>query len=419
MKANSGSLHNLSKVFYYLGISLLITGMMLTFIKQPVAAVPNNDLQLNLSHIMCVDGQVEIHFVLLNVPDGITPGNLTYDYGTVAPTKDSGNVWHFTDYQPSGYYNITFATVVVNGTTVRLHNPGAYSGEYDCSSTATPTVTIGPTLTPTLTATPTETPTPTSTATAIPFEDISFAYVCSLNGTTWYVSNPNLFDVTFSFSVNGGASQDFTVPASTNGQAFASVGSEAGSLVASVNIAGALHEYSVAKETACEVPTQPQDLLLTYVCNVTSMSWSITNPNVFDVPFTYVIDPIQGVTTSSSSNGSAVAPAGGVPYTFYVSTPATHIVQISYDLGDGQTRNLSITNGNDFCRVTVTDTPVPTLQAPPVNSASTVLIPVTGADLTTSLVSEMFVKMQRYFVTFGLGFFGLGMVLSGISKKMR
>jgi len=34
--------------------------------------------KLNLSHIECVDGAVEIHFVLLFVPDGVTPGTLTY-----------------------------------------------------------------------------------------------------------------------------------------------------------------------------------------------------------------------------------------------------------------------------------------------------------------------------------------------------
>jgi hypothetical protein len=103
---------------------------------------PPPDYQLNLSHIMCVDGQVEIHFVLLNVPDGITPGTLTYTYGTIVPGNHTGNVWHYTDYQPSGTYNVLSASVVVNGVTVNLHNPGVYAGDYQCSPPPPPTVTI-------------------------------------------------------------------------------------------------------------------------------------------------------------------------------------------------------------------------------------------------------------------------------------
>jgi hypothetical protein len=94
---------------------------------------PPPDYKLNLSHIKCVEGSVEIHFVLLNVPDGITPGTLTYTYGTISPSKDTGNVWHYTDYKPDGSYNITSASVDVGGTTVNLHNPGEYAGDYWCS----------------------------------------------------------------------------------------------------------------------------------------------------------------------------------------------------------------------------------------------------------------------------------------------
>ena len=46
----------------------------------PVPPTPTDvpNYQLNLSHIECANEQVEVHFVLLNVPDGITPGTLTY-----------------------------------------------------------------------------------------------------------------------------------------------------------------------------------------------------------------------------------------------------------------------------------------------------------------------------------------------------
>ncbi len=94
---------------------------------------PTPDYKLNLSHIECIEGSVEIHFVLLNVPDGTTPGTLTYTYGTISPSKDTGNVWHYSDYKPEGYYNVTNASVDVGGTTVNLHNPGDYAGDHFCT----------------------------------------------------------------------------------------------------------------------------------------------------------------------------------------------------------------------------------------------------------------------------------------------
>lgn len=101
------------------------------------------DFQLNLSHVYCytgtdetLQGMVEVHFVLLNVPDGVTPGDLTYTYGTISPGAHTGNVWHFTDYLPSGTYDIQDATVEVDGETVNLHNPGVYAGTYNCAPSA-------------------------------------------------------------------------------------------------------------------------------------------------------------------------------------------------------------------------------------------------------------------------------------------
>lgn len=88
--------------------------------------------QLNLSHIECTEKGVEVHFVLLHVADGITPGNVTYTYGTIAPGAHTGNVWHYTDYLPSGTYNIGSASVLVDGELVTLHNPGEYAGTYNC-----------------------------------------------------------------------------------------------------------------------------------------------------------------------------------------------------------------------------------------------------------------------------------------------
>ena len=106
--------------------------------KPPV----KQDLQLNLSHVECVDGKVEVHFVLLFVPDGVTPGDfVTYNWGggtaQAARGPHTGNVWHYTDYLPSGStVDIESASVQVNGQTVTLHNPGDYAGTYNCGAVA-------------------------------------------------------------------------------------------------------------------------------------------------------------------------------------------------------------------------------------------------------------------------------------------
>ncbi len=202
------------------------------------------DVQLNLSHVECVDGHVEIHFVLVHVPDGASIGTLSYTYGSIAPGAHTGSTVHFTDNKPNGTYNITSASVVVNGETITLHNPGAYAGTYTCSVeqepsntptftatatytntptdtntpeptstgtvTATPTDTATPTATDTATATPTDTATstPTSTATATPTERVllplKLSWFCNQGVQTWTVVNENDFDVEFTWELNPG-----------------------------------------------------------------------------------------------------------------------------------------------------------------------------------------------------------------------
>jgi YD repeat-containing protein len=135
--------------------------------------------RLNLSHIECVNFQVEVHFVLLHLQQEVTPGELTYTYdeGTgnlqtrvVAPGAHTGNVWHYTDYLSDGYINVVGASVNVAGTVVQLANPGEYAGHYQCGATDTATFTASPTPSPTDTATftPTDTPSDTPTFTETP-----------------------------------------------------------------------------------------------------------------------------------------------------------------------------------------------------------------------------------------------------------
>jgi hypothetical protein len=109
--------------------------------------------QLNLSHIECTGGgQVEIHFVLLHVPNGPTPGNLTFSINGVAqapvtPGQRTGNVWHYTAFVPPGDIDVTSASVSVNATVVGLHNPSAYAGTYNCGPDVCATFSLPPEFT--------------------------------------------------------------------------------------------------------------------------------------------------------------------------------------------------------------------------------------------------------------------------------
>lgn len=59
------------------------------------AGRPTQAPKLNLSHIECVDGAVEIHFVLLFVPDGATTTNVQAG-DVLAQPAGAGDISHVT-----------------------------------------------------------------------------------------------------------------------------------------------------------------------------------------------------------------------------------------------------------------------------------------------------------------------------------
>ena len=160
----------LRNTFLVLAVVLLASSMLPS---GALATVQPEVPKLNLSHVSCLDdGTLEIHFVLLNVPDGVTPSSLIYNYGTIPVGKNTGNVWHYSDYVVSGYYDITSASVFVGDVKVTLHNPSEYAGDYQCTTpTEEPTETITPTDPPT--EEPTETVTPTDPPTEEPTETVT------------------------------------------------------------------------------------------------------------------------------------------------------------------------------------------------------------------------------------------------------
>jgi hypothetical protein len=120
-------------------LSMMVAAAMLVVPTLSEAGPKVQDPMLNLSHIACLeDGSgVDAHFVLL-FWGTTTPPTLNGTYKndpagapiafSADPGKNTGNVWHYDVTLPSGYIEIVSASVG----SVTLHNPGEYTGTYDC-----------------------------------------------------------------------------------------------------------------------------------------------------------------------------------------------------------------------------------------------------------------------------------------------
>lgn len=118
------------KIMKNVVIVIVLLVLLVVSVQSVSAGVPK--LKLVLSHIECVDNQVEVHFILHGTQVGDDISNITYTYGTVSPGARTGGVVHFTDLIDDVYVEVTYAWVFVNGTQVYLHNPLEYSGSYNC-----------------------------------------------------------------------------------------------------------------------------------------------------------------------------------------------------------------------------------------------------------------------------------------------
>lgn len=107
-----------------------------------IDCMPKVDMQLNISSVECADastGSVLIHFVLVHVPDEASGDDNLY-YNVTLPSgetvnrvahfvKKTGSTVHFEDTiagTGNGAYTINSGSVVVNGVTISLHNPGPF-----------------------------------------------------------------------------------------------------------------------------------------------------------------------------------------------------------------------------------------------------------------------------------------------------
>jgi hypothetical protein len=434
----------INRFFYYASAALLLTALVLGNVFTPTQATyhaptaTQTSYQLNLSHIQCVNNKVEVHFVLLNVPNGVTPGNavtltLKINGGsaiTVSANRgqNTGNVWHYAYYGTSnGYYDVTGAYVYVGSTKVYLHNPDSYSNQnMSCSAaTATPTktataVTPSATFTPTKTATALPTYTATATATSLPTNTATAtATSTSLPTHTPTATQTSLpTDVptsTFTFTPvpTNTVVPPTETPVPTTETAVPTTETPVPTtetVVPTTDTPEPTEETPVPTETT-QVPTeettvppqetsvpttpppvqvlQPLSIAIDPFCTVDNrIQWTIENPNTKNFVFTsYSVD-----------GGAALAGFSANPGSTKLTTTAlgTHSVTIFY--GDGQT--IQDTFSLAVCPLTI-----------PVTGNSGMLIPVTGADLSGTVANGALFG--------GLAFGGLGLIISALRKLFK
>jgi hypothetical protein len=153
--------------------------------------------------------------------------------------------------------------------------------------TPTPTETFTPTPTSTVTATSIITYTPTATTTRIP--NLNLAFECGFHGAdhyTWLVTNPNAFDVDFTWKVAGKSENGHgTVEARSDTTFRTSLGHKTVRLYV---------EGEQVDSTASNTGDDEfclYDLSLDQTCNSNGgITWSIKNRNNFDVDFTAELD---------------------------------------------------------------------------------------------------------------------------------
>jgi len=352
----------INRSFYFIGSAMIVAALVLGVVFHPVQASSTTNTyssyQLNLSHIACYNNQVEIHFVLLNVPNGTTPGSTVTFTAKInggstqtfsaTRTGKTGNVWHYYYYgNVNGTYNVTSAYVWVNSTKVNLHNPGDYSTNYQsCVPTPTTTTPVPTTVTPVPT---TETPVPT-TETPVPTTETPVPTTETPVPTT-ETPAPTTETPIPTTETPIPTTETPTTPPVVN-----------------------LLPLSIALDPFCTVGGQ--------------MQWTVENPNSVGFHFlSYTIDggaPLGGFTAAPGSNPLTTTALG------------THTVDILY--GDGQ--HVSLTDTLAACPLTI-----------PVTGTGGLLIPVTGADQSQSLSHGLLFG--------GLSFAGVGILLSALRKFLN
>ena len=427
MKATGNKvLRIVNRIIYFSSAALLVSALLLSTVFSSVQASNlsggnNNSYQLNLSHIACVNNQVEVHFVLLNVPNGVTPGstvnftlkvnNGSQSNQTADRASNTGNVWHYYYYgSVNGKYDVTGGFVWVGNTKVYLHNPDDYNTQNNsCVTTKTPTVTpTTPTASPT-----TQTPSPTTatvvptTATVVPTTETVVPTTETVVPTT-ETPEPTTETVVPTTETVVPTTEtpvpttETVVPTTETAVPTTETVVPTTETVVPTTETPVPTTETVVPTTQTEEPTSqttpeiplipvtgsqsPLVISLDPYCTVSGlMQWTVENPN--STNFTVSYWTLDGATKS----GFVAAP-GSTKLT--TSPLGTHTVSLYY----GESQSVSLTQTLKVCPLTI-----------PVTGG--MLIPVTGADQTGNLVNGTLYG--------GLAFGGLGLLLTALRKFLN
>ena len=184
---------------------------------------------------------------------------------------------------------------------------------------------------------------------------LSLGFACTEGGTQWTVTNPNSQAVTFTWSLDGGATSQQNVPG--NGSVmFLTTGT--GVHTVEITWPDGLGGTGRASATAADTCIPLPDLTIDFRCVMTNqIQWTVTNPGSSTVSFEW--DRDNGAATGIDSVN------GNTTKSFLVTSNGIHTVKISWPAG-APLREFSRSSGPEVC-VPPTDTPTatPTLTETP------------------------------------------------------
>lgn len=444
MKGNTQSiLKTINHIFYIASAALLVVAMFLSVAVQPAQASSVACTgKLVLSHIACTtDNQVEVHFILNGTTDGEEPGMLTFKMKinggaeqtyTIASSKHTGGAYHFSWYGTvNGTYDVTTASVpMYKGTqlmgTITISSatdpvtinscvvPSTATVVPPTATTVPPTATVVPptetSVPPTATVVPpTETsvpptatvvpPTETSvppTATEVPPTETSIPPTATLVPPTETSVPPTATEVpptetsvpptaTLVPPTETSVPPTATVvpPTDTPESPTHTPESPTGTPETPPTAQTPNSPTKTAKPP--HTPEKPSLQVDPFCTGGGEMQWTVINPNSdgFWIEY-YTVDGVR-------KDGFTAAPG---EHNLLTTSLGTHKVVLYF----GESQSVSLTYTIDVCEL------------PQPQVGNNVLIPVTGADVSTHLADGLF------FASISLA--GLGLILSALRRLL-
>ncbi|MFN7035251.1 MAG: hypothetical protein ACK4SN_02700 [Bellilinea sp.] len=269
--------------------------------------------------------------------------------------------------------------------------------------------------------------------TATPISPLSLSYSCTDGGQLWQVTNPNNFDLNYTWSSSTGNSGSGTVPANDYDNFF--ISGEDSMTVTVTYEGGSVSQTSeacqqpteepsetptgtpVVTETPSPTPTdQPTDTpepsetptgtpVVTETPSPTPTDQPTDTPEPSDTPtatpvVTETPKPTEEPTKTETPPTKTVTPVG----TDDPGSPTPEITETVV------TTPQPTSSGQDEER----DSQPPATLAPPSGSNTSLLIPVTGGDLSQP---KPFGAASLLLINFGLALLGFGLILNGLGRR--